>query len=216
MNPAVHSLIDFVSAHAQYAYAVLFFAALLEAVPVFGSFIPGSTVILSLSALIATGALSAPGVLASIIVGAAIGDGSAYWLGHRSPDVFRRIWPLNRHPDLVEYSQAFFREHGGKAVFLARFLPPVRAIVPITAGVMGMPPRRYFPLNLAAIVLWAPAHVVPGMLAGTVYEKAGAIADQLVLPVIAGLVAIGLLVWAVRWLVQRHRAQSGTSGSPGR
>jgi membrane-associated protein len=177
---------------------VLFFAALLEAVPVLGSFIPGSTVILSLSALIATGRLDAGAVFAAIMIGAAVGDGGAYWLGHRHPDAFRRLWPLNRHPELVAHSEAFFREHGGKAVFLARFLPPVRAIVPITAGALGMPPRRFFPLNLTAILLWAPAHVVPGVLAGSVYERAGVIADHLMLPVAAGVVAIALVAWAVR------------------
>jgi membrane protein DedA with SNARE-associated domain len=194
---------------------VLFLAALLEAVPVFGSFIPGSTVILGLSALVATGQLHGAAVLASIVAGAALGDGAAFWLGHRHPDVFRRIWPLNRHPDLVAHSEAFFRDHGGKAVFLARFLPPVRAFVPITAGALGMPPRRFFPLNLVAIALWGPAHVGPGVLAGTIYAKAGAMADQLLLPVVAGLVAIGLLLWAARWLVRRHRAHSGTSAAAG-
>ena len=53
--------------------------------------------------------------------------------------------------------------------------PPVR-VVPATAGALGMPPRRFYPYNLAAIALWAPAHVVPGLLAGTAYRHAGTIA----------------------------------------
>jgi len=90
---------------------------------------------------------------------------------------------------------------GGAAVFLARFLPPVRAFVPITAGALGMAPGRFFPINIVAILCWAPAHVVPGMLAGEAYGHAGAFAGHLTMPIIAGIVAAAILVWAIRrWM----------------
>ena len=62
----------------------LFLAALLEAVPVVGSVIPGSTVILALSALVPSGELKLQWVLLAAITGAMVGDGSAFWAGHRS------------------------------------------------------------------------------------------------------------------------------------
>jgi membrane protein DedA with SNARE-associated domain len=176
----------------------LFLAALLEAVPMLGSFIPGSTIILSLSALIATGDLNLPAVLSATIAGAVVGDGTAYWFGHRHPDGIRQLWPLSRYPEIVRRSEAFFQKYGGQSVFLARFLPPVRAFVPVTAGALGMPPRRFYSINLLAIACWAPAHVVPGMLAGTAYRHAGAVAEQLAIPVAAGALAIALLIWAIR------------------
>ena len=77
-------MITFVSAHAWLAYLTLFLAALLEAVPVVGSVIPGSTIILALSALVPGGELQLPWVLASAVAGAVLGDGSAFWIGHRS------------------------------------------------------------------------------------------------------------------------------------
>jgi len=190
-----------VSSHAYLAYAALFLAAFLEAVPVAGSFVPGSTAILSLSALIPAGDLSLTGVLAAAIIGAAIGDSLAYGLGHRYPHRIRGIWPLRNYPLVVERSEAFFRKYGGAAVFLARFLPPVRAFVPITAGALGMAPGRFFPINIVAILCWAPAHVVPGMLAGEAYGHAGAFAGHLTMPIIAGIVAAAILVWAIRrWM----------------
>jgi membrane protein DedA with SNARE-associated domain len=187
--------------HAYLAYAALFLAAFLEAVPVVGSFVPGSTVILSLSALIPSGDLNLTGVLAAAITGAAIGDGLAYGLGHRYPHHIRGIWPLYNYPIVVERSEAFFRKYGGAAVFLARFLPPVRAFVPITAGALGMATSRFFPINIVAILCWAAAHVVPGMLAGEAYGHAGAFAGHLAMPIIAGIVAAGFVVWAIRrWM----------------
>ena len=182
------------------AYSALILAAFLEAVPVVGSFVPGSSIILSLSALIPAGDLSLTGVLAAAIGGAIAGDGLAYGLGHRYPDRIRGLWPLNKYPAIVARSETFFQKYGDAAVFLARFLPPVRAFVPITAGAMGMAPGRFFPINVMAILCWAPAHVVPGMLAGEAYGHAGALAGHLVLPIIAGIVAVGILIWAVgRW-----------------
>jgi membrane protein DedA with SNARE-associated domain len=117
-------------------------AFLLEAVPVLGTFIPGSTIILSLSALIATGDLNPVVVFCSVIGGAALGDGSAFWLGYRYPSQARRIWPLNKYQVLVYRGEMFFQKYGKAAVLLARFLPPVRAFVPITAGAMGRAAKR--------------------------------------------------------------------------
>src|ERR1043165_7325198 len=89
-------LIAFVSAHAWLAYLTLFLAALLEAVPVVGAVIPGSTVILALSALVPGGELRFEGVLAAAIAGALIGDGTAFWLGHRSQrEILNTLPPVN-------------------------------------------------------------------------------------------------------------------------
>jgi membrane protein DedA with SNARE-associated domain len=177
---------------------VLFLAGLLEAVPVAGSFVPGSTVIMSLSALIGTGDLSLAGVLAATMSGAALGDGAAYTIGRSHPDWPHRLWPLSRHPEVVRRSEGFFARRGTMAVFLARFLPPVRAFVPVTAGSLGMPPARFFAFNLAAIACWAPAHIVPGWLAGSAWQHAGAWAGHLALPFVAGFIVLAALVWGIR------------------
>lgn len=194
----IHDIVHDVSAHPGLAYGILFLAALLEAVPVVGSFVPGSTVILSLSALIATGDLHLAGVLASTIAGALIGDGTAFWLGHRHQGTLERRWPFCRYPEVIRQSEAVFDKYGSAAILAARFLPPVRAFVPVVAGTLGMPPRRFYPRSAVAIALWAPAHVVPGYLAGAAYDRAGAVAEQLVLPIFAGVVAIGIGIWAYR------------------
>src|SRR3954470_11648129 len=90
----IDPLIAFVSAHAVLAYLTLFLAALLEAVPVVGSVIPGSTIILALSALVPGGELQLQWVLAAAIGGALLGDGTAYWIGHRSQREILTAWPL--------------------------------------------------------------------------------------------------------------------------
>src|SRR6202020_61731 len=128
----IDPLIAFVSAHAWLAYLTLFLAALLEAVPVVGSVIPGSTIILALSALVPGGELRLQWVLAAATAGAVLGDGSAFWIGHRTQREILNSWPLSRYPGVIAQSEAFFNRWGALAVFFARFVPPIRAFVPIT------------------------------------------------------------------------------------
>src|SRR5690242_12256440 len=94
----IDPLIAFVSANAWLAYLTLFLAAFLEAVPVVGSVIPGSTIILALSALVPGGELQLPWVLAAAVTGAILGDGSAFWVGHRSQREILSTWPMANYP----------------------------------------------------------------------------------------------------------------------
>src|ERR1700742_1096891 len=173
--PYIDPLIAFVSANAWLAYLTLFLAALLEAVPVVGSVIPGSTIILALSALVPGGELKLQWVLLAAILGAVLGDGSAFWIGHRSQREILSTWPLKNYPRVIAQSEAFFNRWGVWAVFLARFVPPVRAFVPVTAGALGMLPSRFYAVNIPAILIWAPAHVLPGVLAISALHEYGGI-----------------------------------------
>jgi membrane protein DedA with SNARE-associated domain len=204
----IDPLIAFVSAHPLLAYLTLFLAALLEAVPVAGAVVPGSTIILALSALVPSGDLRLEWVLLAAIAGALLGDGSAFWIGHRSQREILSAWPLSRYPRLVAQSEAFFHRWGTLAVFFARFVPPIRAFVPITAGASGMAPLRFYAVNIPAILLWAPAHVLPGVLAisalheyAGVPEHTGIGRHYWVLAVIGAALIVGLATWTIR---RRH------------
>jgi membrane-associated protein len=203
----IDPLINFVSANAWLAYVTLFLAALLEAVPVIGSVIPGSTIILALSALVPGGELKLQWVLLAAILGALAGDGSAFWAGHRSQREILSTWPLTNYPRMIAQSEEFFRRWGIWAVFFARFVPPIRAFVPITAGALAMQPSRFYPVNIVAILLWAPAHVLPGVMAVSVLEQyhlfkwAGGGIKHFWIPLVIGG---ALIVWVAVWTIRRR------------
>src|SRR6202790_4239263 len=204
----IDPLVAFVSAHAWLGYLTLFLAALLEAVPIVGSVIPGSTIILALSALVPGGELQLGWVLLAAAAGAMLGDGSAFWIGHRSQREILNAWPMSNYPRVIAQSEAFFHRWGALAVFFARFVPPIRAFVPVTAGALGMPPLRFYPVNIPAILLWAPAHVLPGVLAvSALHEYAGLPHHEHVgkhlwmFAVLGGALVIGLAVCTIR---RRH------------
>lgn len=205
MTAYLDSLIAFVSAHAWLAYLTLLIAALLEAVPVVGSLVPGSTIILALSALVPGGELKLWAVLAAAIAGAVIGDGSAFWIGHRSQREILSVWPLRKYPGVVAQSEAFFHSRGALAVFFARFVPPIRAFVPVTAGALGMPPLRFYAVNIPAILVWALAHVLPGVLAISAFHQYFGLPHHhgigkhlWMLAVLGGALVLAIAIWAVR------------------
>jgi membrane-associated protein len=205
VSSLIDPLIAFVSAHAWLGYLTLFLAALLEAVPVAGAVIPGSTIILALSALVPGGELKLVPVLASAAAGAVLGDGTAFWIGHRSQREILRAWPMSRYPTIVAQSEAFFGRFGTLAVLFGRFVPPIRAFVPITAGALGMAPLRFYAVNIVAALLWAPAHVLPGVLAvSALHQYAGIPHHQgigrhyWILSVISGAIIIALATWVIR------------------
>ena len=127
MASFIDPLIAFVSAHAWLAYLTLFLAALLEAVPIIGSVIPGSTIILALSALVPGGDLVLEWVLVAAIAGALLGDGTAFWIGHRTQREILNSWPMTNCPRVVAQSEAFFRRWGeiGRASCRERVYGPV-------------------------------------------------------------------------------------------
>jgi membrane-associated protein len=198
VTSVLDQLIQFLETRPWLAYATVFVAALLEAVPVLGSFVPGSSVIIGLSAFVAAGELGLAGVLASAIAGAVIGDGTAFLLGYIYQRQILQVWPLKSYPNVIARSEAFFQSRGALAVLFARFVPPVRAFVPVTAGALGMRPALFFPVNVAAIALWASAHVLPGALAGSLWKSYGREIEHIVLPVLAVVVAIAAVAWFVR------------------
>jgi membrane protein DedA with SNARE-associated domain len=143
-------------------------------------------------------------VLLAAIAGALLGDGSAFWIGHRTQREILGAWPLSNYPRVVAQSEAFFNKWGTWAVFFARFVPPIRAFVPVTAGALDMPPARFYAVNIPAILLWAPAHVLPGVLAISALHRYGGIPHHVslkhywIIAVIVGAVIAALVAKAIR------------------
>lgn len=202
MTSLITWIVDFLTAYPHVAYLAVFLLAISEAIPVVGVLIPGSAIIVALSALTPSGILVLWPLLAAATAGAIIGDGVAFWLGRRHHSQILGVWPISSYPDLVKRSEAFFDRHGDWSVFLARFTPGVRALIPLLAGVLGMRAGRFYVVNIASALIWAPAHVIPGMLVGATIGVLGAAAKPLaillVLVVVAGWLALLIIRHALR------------------
>jgi membrane protein DedA with SNARE-associated domain len=197
-------IVDFIGVHPHYALIAIFLLASSEAIPVIGTIIPGSTLIIGICAL-ATGAHVNPWpLLGAAIVGAIFGDGLSFWLGRRYHREILLRWPLNRYPQFIDRSEAFIKTYGGASVFLARFIAVVRAFVPLVAGILGMSSRQFYAVNILSALAWAPAHVFPGVLLGMALSFAGLSSGQLATLLIVGLIAVLAAGQALRSYLNRH------------
>jgi len=198
-------LVDFVGAHPQLSFLAVFLLALSEAVPVIGTVVPGSTLILAISALATAAGITPWGLLVAAVAGAIAGDGFSFWLGHRYHRQILRGWPLNRFPWLIERSTQLIRKYGIASVFLARFTAVVRAFVPLLAGVLRMSSGHFYVANILSALVWAPIHIFPGVLVGLAIAFGGAHAPEL------SLAAVGVLILAwIAWSMIKRKTASIT------
>ncbi|MGF7177401.1 membrane protein DedA with SNARE-associated domain [Azospirillum doebereinerae] len=167
------ALVGFIEAHADWAGAILFLIAFAEGVTVVGLLIPGVVALTATGALVAAGVLEFWTVYAAIAGGTILGDATSYWLGRIFGERLFRLWPFSKRPALRQRGEAFFHRHGGKSVFLARFVGPLRAVVPTVAGMVAMPHRQFQTFNILSAVIWAPLLMSPGHLAWTGYDASG-------------------------------------------
>ncbi|NML30053.1 bifunctional DedA family/phosphatase PAP2 family protein [Paraburkholderia antibiotica] len=212
MEHAYIHLLHLLAGHSTWMLAIVFLAAFLEAIAVIGTFIPGSTAMFLAGALTGTGSLSLGWVFFWAILGAVAGDGMSFWIGERYKDRIVHLWPFRTHPEVLDAGQRFFVKHGAKSVVLARFIGPLRAIVPVVAGMMGMSPLRFYAINLLSALLWAPAHILPGVVFGASVLLAGAVSFRLVV-ILAMLVCIVWLSFrGAGFLVSHANAWSSSVG----
>ena len=206
----LQSLIAYFSAHPLLALAAVFAASFLESLALIGTVVPGSTIVFVGGVLVGLHALD-PWWTAAVAIGGAIaGDGISYWLGQHYHQAIRATWPLRRYPALFERGEAYFAANGGKSVFLGRFFGPVRAIVPIVAGMSNMPAAHFYAMNVLSALAWAAAHLVPGVLFGASLQLAGAVSSRLVVLLALTVVALWLIAavlrFALRWGLPRVKS----------
>ncbi len=94
-------------------------------------------------------------IASAAAIGAALGDWLSYWLGYHYHTYIQHMWPLRNHPHLIEQGREFFKRWGAWAIVIGRFLGPLRASVPIVAGISEMPWLTFQIANWASAFVWA-------------------------------------------------------------
>ncbi|WP_029891706.1 VTT domain-containing protein [Polycyclovorans algicola] len=191
MTELVQSFLAWTEAHPGWALLVLYLAALLDAVFMIGVFVPAGLVLFSVGALVALDVLPLWTTIVVAAAGGVSGDSISFWVGHRfGRPLFDHPW-MQRRRKIIERAQTFFDQHGGKGIFLARFLGPLRAILPTVAGASGMRWGLFLAADTVAALGWAIAFILPGVVFGASLGLAAEVAGRLALM----LVCIALLSW---------------------
>lgn len=196
LKPLIHWFHD----HPTLGGLITCLISLLESLAIIGYLIPGSLIMPAIGALVGAGILPFYETMLWAILGAALGDGMSYWLGRHYHEEIRNLWPFTRYPYLIDKGQQFFEQHGGKSVFIGRFVGPVRPMVPLVAGMMYMPRLKFFIANVSSGFLWAPAYLAPGVVLGLAsLELPPEIATRFLLLLVTTLT----LLWLTAWLLKK-------------
>lgn len=198
MENLARAALDVIAAHPEAAAAVMFVAAFGESFAFVSLFFPGTSLVIAAGALMAQGALPQLPIIAGAVLGAVLGDGVSFWIGRRWGGAVARLWPFAARPRLLPGGIRFFERHGGKSVFFGRFLGPVRAVIPLAAGILGMPRGRFWIANIASALIWAPLLLYFGDGLGRLGDRLIGTAYTAILVLLAVVVfGVAGLVWAI-------------------
>jgi len=197
MEHLVQPTLDFIAAHSGWAAAIMFITAFGESFAFVSLLFPGTSMLIAAGTLMAAGSLPYLPIVAGAIAGAVLGDTISFWIGHRFGGGIARVWPFSRNPELLSGGIKFFARHGGKSVFIGRFFGPIRAVIPLAAGVMRMPRDRFWFANVTSAIVWAPMLLFVGDAVGDIGDNLVG-STNTVLLVFAGLTLFGIAgaIWA--------------------
>ena len=159
---------DLISSYGTLIYAILFLIVFVETGLVVMPFLPGDSLLFAAGAFSALGSLNLFVTLLLLSVAAILGDTVNYWIGHffgqkilANPHI-----PINQKH--IDETNKFFDKHGGKTIFLARFVPIVRTFAPFVAGIGKMKYSAFISYNVIGGIVWVFLFTLAGYFFGNV------------------------------------------------
>ena len=161
-------LSQIIAQYGAWTLAVLFMIIFIETGVVVMPFLPGDSLIFAAGTFAARGALNPWAIFIALSLAAILGDTVNYWIGHRVGGKAysgELKWVKKEH---MERTHLFFNKHGGKAIFLARFVPIVRTFAPFVAGVSQMHYSFFLRWNVIGGIVWVGLFTALGYFFGNI------------------------------------------------
>jgi membrane protein DedA with SNARE-associated domain len=155
IHAIVQDTVDFVRTNQAWAVPVVFALAFGESLAFISLLIPAWGALVAIGALIGSSGIKFWPIWVSASLGAAFGDWLSYWIGLKLEHTVAHVWPLSRHPDLIPRGEIFMKKWGIPGIFIGRFFGPLRASVPLIAGIFEMPFWRFQLANFTSAFVWA-------------------------------------------------------------
>jgi membrane-associated protein len=161
-------LTEIIAIYGTWTYSILFAIIFIETGLVVMPFLPGDSLLFAAGALAATGALDVWFLFVLLAVAAIVGDTVNYWLGNRmGPRAFEADNRFLKR-EYLERTQRFYDKHGGKTIFLARFIPIIRTFAPFVAGVGTMRYSKFLAYNVVGGITWTALFIFAGYFFGNI------------------------------------------------
>lgn len=156
----------FVQAHQGWAPFIVGVLAFCESLAIVSFFVPATVILVAIGGLIGATGLPFWPMWAAAALGAILGDVLSYVVGRVFKDRVRGSSLLARHKATTDRAFDFMHRWGALGVFVGRFSGPLRAFVPLVAGLVAMPQLRFQAANISSALLWAAMVLSPGTLLG--------------------------------------------------
>jgi membrane protein DedA with SNARE-associated domain len=185
-----------------WTYLLVGFFAFAETGAFIGLVVPGETTMLIGGAVAGQGAVDLYLLMAIAWFAAWLGDTTSFFLGRRlgREFVLQRGARVGITHERFEKVESYFDRHGGKTIFIGRWISLVRALAPFIAGSSGMQYRAFVPYSVLGTGLWATLHILIGYFFSRSIETAGHYAARGAF-LLATLIALVIgTVYLVRWL----------------
>jgi membrane-associated protein len=198
-------LAQIISDYGVWTYAILFFVIFMETGFVVTPFLPGDSLLFAAGTFAALDSgLSIWALLGLMMAAAILGDTANYWIGHYLGDRAYNIKWIKR--EYLDKTHAFFEKHGGKTIFLARFVPIVRTFAPFVAGIGRMSYGFFFRWNIIGGITW----VMLFTLAGYFFGNIPFVRDNFEFVIVA-IILISVVPIGIEWLKARREKKAAAS-----
>ncbi len=173
VHDIVTAIVEFVRAHESWAAPVAFFVAFMESFCFVSILWPGTAILVGITALLAASGASQAILVPAIIAagfGGTLGYAVSYWIGRYFEEAVPNIWPFSRQPELIRHGENFFRRWGVWGVFFGHFFGPIRAVIPVVAGMFRMSQAPFQIANAVSAFIWAAGIIAPSFFMVTFRE----------------------------------------------
>jgi membrane-associated protein len=152
--------------YGAWTYGILFVVIFVETGLVVMPFLPGDSLLFAAGTFAALGSFNVWGLIGLLIIAAVLGDAVNYSIGHYLGERAYSIKWIKK--EYLDKTHAFFEKHGGKAIFLARFVPIVRTFAPFVAGIGRMSYAYFATYNIVGGVTWVVVFTLLGYFFGNI------------------------------------------------
>ena len=150
-----NAIVDFVRNNSAWAAPVMFGLAFGESLAFLSLLLPAWAALVAIGTLLGSSGISFWPIWIAAAAGAALGDGVSYWLGWKFGPAVANVWPLSRYPELLPRGQGFVTKWGALAILIGKFFGPLRASVPLAAGIFRMPIWSFGIATIISALVWA-------------------------------------------------------------
>jgi len=159
---------ELIAVYGKTTYAILFLIIFAETGFVFTPFLPGDSLLFAGGMFAATGSFNVALLALLLWLAAFSGDNANYWIGHYFGQkiIDNKHIPINQKH--IDSTQEFYAKHGGKTVFLARFMPIIRTFAPFVAGIGKMKYRKFISYSFIGGLTWVGGFVFAGYFFGNI------------------------------------------------